>query len=361
MRLNPHCRIRLGLVVLFLWSALGLRAGTVRAEDLVPRYLQFMVQDQDGHFFPMGEVELCTPDGNCQYADIKPDFPGHFFFPSARLQPGVAYTVRIYDLNVAVLYEMRNWVYAPRDYDPSFDRLVDEDKFLVYPRFQGQPDGGLTFQLDTTLNPEWLKKKNLPRFTGPDSLPDFPRLVAGFQIPVMLGGKFRTDLNALGGVDDVRPGMGLFGAYRFGYPRHLPPRDGWVFFQELLFSYQQNRYETWEVITPGRRSDVTFHRVKISYGLGRMNASFSSHWSVGLTAAAGGIYDGSQILKYLGRTYRRTGVGLRATGLQKFFQVGRVDVGLSAQLELMYYFADNGPDDFWFGTAPSASLGLVVY
>lgn len=269
--------------------------------------------------------------------------------------------MRIYDTRVAVHYEMHNWVYSPKDYDPSYDRIVELDKFLIYPRFHGDAGGSMTFSLDTTLNPEWAKRKNISQFTGPDSLPDFPRLIAGFQVPVMLGGKFKSDLSALGGIRDVKPGLGLFGSYRFGYPRHLPERDGWIFFHELTVAYQQNRYETLEIMTPGRVSDVIFHRLKVGYGLGKMSQSYTSHWSVGVTAAVGGVYDGSEILKYLGRSYNRSGFGCRASWLQKTFTTGRMDVGVSLQLELMYYFADKIPDDYWYGMAPSASIGLVVF
>lgn len=340
---------------------LHLPFGSAQAQDRVHRFIQYTVQDSDGNFFPIGEVEFCTPDGDCVYADIENDFPGHFIIPSSRLEPGVAYSVLIYDLNVSVHFEMHNWVYMPKDYDQAFDRYVQLDKFLIYPRFHGGEDGGMTFHLDTTLNPEWALRKNLPKYAGPDSLPDFPKLVAGFQVPFMLGGKFTTDESAIGGVDDVRPGIGVFGTLRFGYPDHMPPRGHWISFQELSFGYQQNRYETWEIVTPGRGSDVTFHRLKVSYALGQMSQGYGTHWSAGVTAAFGGIYDGADVLKYLDRTYRRPGVGVKASGIHRIFKVGRVDIGVNGQVELMYYFADNGPDDYWFGMAPSASIGLVVF
>jgi len=361
MHLNSKPKSWMPLVFMLSFLAFQLAFAPAEAQDKVHRFIQYTVQDQDGNFFPIGEVEFCTPEGECLYADIKNDFPGHFIMQSGQLKPGVAYTVRIYDLNVAVHFEMHNWTYTPRNYDPAFDRFIEVDKFLIFPRFRGQPDGGMTFRLDNTLNPEWALRKNLPKYAGPDSTPAYPRLIAGFHIPVMLGGKFKTDETAIGGVDDVRPGVGVFGSIRFGYPRHMPSRDHWVFFQELTVGYQQNRYETWEIITPGRRSDVTFHRMKFSYSMGQMSQSFGTHWSLGVTVAFGGIYDGTQLLKYVDRSYSRSGFGCKASAMQRMFQVGRVDVGLHLQAELLYYFGDKGPDDYWYGVAPSASFGLVVF
>jgi len=36
-------------------------------------------------------------------------------------------------------------------------------------------------------------------------------------------------------------------------------------------------------------------------------------------------------------------------------------VGLLGQLEVMYYFAEPGEDDHWYGWAPSAAIGVAVY
>ncbi|MCP4290306.1 MAG: hypothetical protein GY780_00550 [bacterium] len=361
MLVQQHRRLPLGWVIMLVLLALGLGLTPAKAAERVHRFIKFTIQDPDGNFFPIGEVEFCTPEGKCIYADIEKDFPGHFVVPSEELERGTAYSVLIYDKQVAVHYEMNNWVYQPKDYDPGFDRMVELDKFMIYPRFHGTENGDMVFRIDTTLNPEWALRKNVSQYAGPDSTNGFPELVAGFSVPVMLGGNFTTNQDALGGIDDVRPGIGLSGSYRFGYPRYMPEMDNWIFFHELTVAYQQNRYETWEIMTPGRRSDVTFHRLKVSYGVGQMSQSFASHWSVGVTAAFGGVYDGTTMLKYLDRSYKRRGFGIKASWLQRMFQVGRVDVGASGQLELMYYSGDTSADDYWFGMAPSVSIGLVVF
>ncbi len=347
------------LVLLMLW--LILPTGLAMAGVKLPRYIQFTVQDADGNFFPIGEAEFCTPEGDCYYADIEIGFPGHFYMDTRNLVAGQAYEVRIYDRDVAVHFEMKDWTFRPQDFDPLFDPFVQAEKFLIYPRFQGQEDGGLVYRLDTTLNPVWAERKHQPRYTGPDTLPDYPRLLTSAAVPVMLGGKFGTDLEALGGIDDVRPGISLSGNWRFHFPRHPPERDDWIGFREWGATYAQNRYEVYQIVAPGRRSDVTFHRFKFHFGFGRMTQSYTTQWSMGAQIGLGGIYDGAALLRYDGRKYTRLGGGAYAELMKRVFEKGRVDIGLKLRTEVLYYLGDKGPDDFWFGLAPSFSLGLVVY
>ncbi len=186
-------------------------------------------------------------------------------------------------------------------------------------------------------------------------------MLASVGMPLMLGGKFGTDAEALGGVDDVRPGISLSGIWRFHYPRREPERDNWVSFREWGLTYAQNRYEVWEIVAPGRRSDVTFHRLQMRLGVGRMSQSYATHWSAGAQVAFSGVYDGSRLLRYQERYYNRFGAGAYFSVLRRFCEVGRVDVALRMKAETLYYFADQGPDDFWFGLAPAVSVGLVVF
>jgi len=350
-----------GRFISFVFLLLILAPYSARARDHLPRFIQFTVQDADGNFFPIGEVEFCTPDGDCLYADIDRDFPGNFYLPTKPLVPGQAYEVRIYDRNVSVHYELRDWTFRPQDFDPVYDPYVEAEKFLIYARFRGQEDGGLVYRLDTTLNPDWVERKEMPRYTGPDSLPDYPELLATVGMPLMLGGKFGTDGEALGGVDDVHPGLSLSGTWRFHYPRREPERDHWVRFREWGLTYAQNRYEVRQIMAPGRGSDLTFHRLKIHLGLGRMSQSYATQWSAGAQVAVGGVYDGPQLLRYLGQKYNRVGAGAYIHIQRRLFEVGRVDLALSVRTETLYYFADQRPDDFWFGLAPSVSIGLVVF
>lgn len=338
-----------------------LAAGTALAEVKLPRYIQFTVQSADGYFFPIGEAEFCTPDGECSYADIEKGFPGHFYLDTDDLEAGQSYSIKIYEKNLAVPYEINGWTFRPKDFDPLYDPRVGIEKFLVYPRFQGTEDGELIYRLDTTLNPEWVERKNMPRFTGPDTLPDHPRILAKVGMPIMLGGKFGTDDHAIGGVDDVRPGISLGATWRNKYPRHPPELDNWIPFHEWGVTYAQNRYEVWEIVAPGRRSDVTFHRLHVHYGFGRMDQEYENHWSLGAQVGLAGVFDGADLLEYEGTSYGRLGAGAYANLIRRMFEVGRVDVALSLRTECLYYLADSRPDDFWFGLAPTISLGLVVF
>jgi len=89
-----------------------------------PPFLRLSVQDPDGNFFPHGEVELCLHGGGCLYADIDRGYPGQFIVPTSKLTPGGLYQVLVYDPDVDVVYEMRDWRYVPADHDPSYDILL---------------------------------------------------------------------------------------------------------------------------------------------------------------------------------------------------------------------------------------------
>jgi len=351
-----------------VWLMAGLLSAVLAAgaraaqRDGPPALLTFSVQDADGNFFPRGEVEFCLSDGRCIYADVDLGYPGHFVLPSKELRPGVTYTVMVYSPDVDVIYETRDWQYVPADYDPGFDRLLDVEKFQVFARFRGTADGGLDFHITNTLNPEWERRAGLELATDdPDSVPHFPSTLSGFGVPMMLGERFRSDPEAAGGVLSVSPGFALDLSWRWGYPRRLYRTEKWVPFRELTFSYAANRYETAEIVTPGRTSDVTFHRLGVAYGIGRMSPAEHNQWTVSAAVGLGAVLDGSETLQFRGRTYRMFGAGLRARFIREIFGGGEIHTGLTLQGELMYYPADTGDDDFWHGLAPSAALGVVFY
>jgi hypothetical protein len=343
-------------------AALLCGAPGLAVEVSPPHFIQFSIQDPSGNFFPQGEIEFCTPSGRCIYADIQPGFPGNFYLPGKELHADTLYTVMIYDPQVKVLWEMQDWQFEPLKYEVRWNRWLNVDKFLIYPRFFVHPDRKMTFEIDTTLNPEWERLMGqVNGYAGPDSLPDYPRFLVGAQGALPFGGRFESDPAAAGGVSAVKPGFGLTGIVRFDYPQRKLKRDHWASFKEIAIGYTQNRYETLEVMTPGRQSDVLLHQAWASIGYGRMNQEMTTQWSVAAAASWGGIYDGTEVLKYLDRTYTMFGAGFQARAVQSLWSTDRADFGLIGQAGLMFHFADEGESDFWYGWEPSVSAGLVVF
>ena len=343
-------------IIASMWS-FSVQAGVQR-----PEFIKFSVQDLKDEFIPIGEVEFClNGDGGCVYADIDRGFPGQFYLKSKDLVPDSTYTVMIYTMNVQVIYEIRDWVYLPDDYDPGWDKVLDCEKFLVFAQFHGDPRGRLTFKVDTTLNPVWEERAGeglVIKEADPLKFPDF---IFTAQANGMLGGKFKSDTNAAGGVISVSPGWQVTGIWRHAYPQRFAWEEGWISCRELSVTYAQNRYETAELMTPGRVSDVLFHRVNLAYGLSRMNQSEITHYGVAAVLSVGGIYDGSQKLQYLERQYGLFGFGAQVHYRRMMVSGGGLEVGVTAEAAAIYYPADATDDDFWFGLSPQVSLGVVVF
>lgn len=336
------------------------RATTIDGQP--PARLRFSVQDPDGRFFPHGEVEFCLQGGGCLYADIDRGYPGQFSVPAAKLVPDGLYQVIVYDPDVDVVYETRTWRYVPADHDPGYDILLGVDKFLVFAQFRGLPGGGLEFTIANTLNPEWEARSGAAlAASGPDSLPGFPRLVGRLTVPVMLGSRFRDDPAAAGGVLGVDPGLGLALSWRSRYPRQLAATERRVPFHEFTLAWDGNRYETAQVLTPGRRSDVVFHRLTVAYGLGRANPTGESQFSLSVVIGAGAVLDRTEVLGYRGREYRMFGAGLRLVYAREIAAGRGVRMGLCGTAEIMHWRATPVGTDHWHGSAPAVALGLAFY
>lgn len=363
----PASRRRIGpLVALAVLCAVSLNvagpaaAGT--ADGRPPAVLRFSVQDPDGKFFPHGEVELCLHGGGCLYADIDRGYPGQFTVPSSKLVPNGLYQVIVYDPDVDVVYEARDWRYVPADYDPGYDILLGVDKFSVYAQFRGRSGGGLGFGIASTLNPEWEKRAGrVVAAAGPDSLPDFPRLAGRVIAPFMLGSHFRDAPRAAGGVLSVDAGLGVALSWRSPGARRPDDNDSWRSFREFTLAWDGNRYTTAEVLTPGRSSDVYFHRVTAAYGLGRVNPTGDTQLSLSLVAGASAVLDGTKVLHYLDREYRMFGVGARIVGIREVAAGRGVRVGLCGVVEAVRWWAQPIGTDHWHGLAPSVALGLAFY
>jgi len=327
-----------------------------------PAFLRLSVQDPDGNFFPHGEVELCLHGGGCLYADIDRGYPGQFIVPTSKLTPGGLYQVLVYDPDVDVVYEMRDWRYVPADHDPSYDILLGVEKFTVYARFKGKAGGGLGFEIANTLNPEWERRAGLAlAAAGPDSLPEFPRLAGRMTSPFLFGSHFRDDPAAAGGVLSVDAGLGVAMAWRSHYPKRLYTSERWLPFHEFTLAWDGNRYTTAQVLTPGRASDVTFHRLTMAYGLGRLSPTGETQLSLSLVVGAGAVLDGTEVLRYLDREYRMFGAGARLVYIREVASGRGVRLGLCGVVEAMRWWAQPIGTDHWHGLAPSVALGVAFF
>jgi hypothetical protein len=241
--------IRLGVCILALMAVFA--HFPAQAREKLPKLLQFSIQDENGNFFHQGEIEFCTADGECLFADINPGFPGHFLLPTEDLKPGVPYTVFVYDTDVNVLFEMRGWTFIPEDYDAGYSPYWELDQFLVFPNFKAHADRRLTFHLETTLNPEWKVVSGLG-YANEDlnNLPDWPTFLLGLEVPTIFGGNFAADDEASGGVPERHLGLGLSGVWRSKYPRVIPHRDRRVIYRQFGVAYHQTRYVTSGVYFP---------------------------------------------------------------------------------------------------------------
>ncbi len=326
-----------------------------------PGFIQFSVQDLEDNFIAIGEVEFCLNGGGCIYADIERGFPGHFYLDSKDLVPERTYTVMIYTMDVQVIYEIRDWQYVPADYSRGWDKVLNCEKFLIFPQFHGNPQGRMSFKVDATLNPVWEERAG-EGFTIEEADPlRFPDVTFATYLNSVISGKFSSDTNAAGGVISVSPGWQFGGTWRHAYPRTHAWEKGWVMCRELNVTYAQNRYETKSVMAPGRVGDVTCHRINISYGLARMNQSQISHYGLSAVVSVGGIFDGSEKLQYLDRTYSLFGLGLRGYYQKMLLSGGGLELGVVVEASAIHYPVGAEIDDFWFGLAPIVSVGLVVF
>lgn len=327
-----------------------------------PAVLRFSVQDPDGKFFPHGEVEFCLHGGGCLYADIDRGNPGQFTVPGAKLVPDGLYQVIVYDPDVDVVYEVRDWRYVAADHDPGYDILLGVDKFLVFAQFRGLSGGGLAFEIANTLNPEWELRAGLAlAATGPDSLPQFPRLAGRLTVPVMFGSHFRAAPEAAGGVLAVDAGLGVAMAWRSHGHFDTTSRERWLPFREFTLAWDGNRYATAQVLTPGRASDVFFHRLTAAYGVGRLSATGDTQLSLSLVLGAGAVMDRTEVLRYLGREYRMFGAGARLVYVREVAAGRGVRLGLCGVVEAVRWWAQPVGTDHWHGLAPSVALGLAFF
>ena len=312
-----------------------------------PDSITISVHDEQGKVVTSGVVLICPEDAPCFEFTIEAG--GSIQLNRTVLELDTIYAVLIYAEDLSLRYAASEWTY---------DSTVD---LAAAPELRGRPAQGLQVTIPPLRAPvpdqDPTSTQPAVAVTDPEI---YPRFGAAVLVPVMLGGNFGTDPTALGGVTDVSPGFGLMGSYRFGFPRHQTLGRSSVAFKELSLIYAQNRYQVDPIEPTGKGSDLTFHRFLLSFGLGRLWRQ--SQASLAVAAGYGGLYDGGTLVEFRDRTYGMFGLGLQTRYVHRILgRDGGVTVGLLGQLEVMYYFAEPGEDDHWYGWAPSAAIGVAVY
>jgi len=306
-----------------------------------------------------GIVSFCPPDTACVEFEVEAR-DGRLLLPIDALEIGVAYRV-VYRLERAGReHALARWTYQPTAWAPDIDPYLGIPSELVRPTFVVPPTGNLSFKINRAPNPAW-ESAHTEFVAGAGNVRTPSRWRVTVGTPLVLGGNFSTDPEALFGVEKVYPGLGLAVSWR---PRvsvadHVTAEQ-WFRYLELSLGWAANRYTTRLALDPEATGDVTFHRALLSLGLGTMRGGVGLDLGGGLVLAYGAVLDGNTVLETADRRYTMFGVGgyLRAAWT---FALGGVALGPAARFDYVYYPADTAEDDFWYGGMPTLSLGLAVH
>jgi len=321
--------------------AAALAAVAPAASDLAPTRVR--VVDAYGTTMTTGSVVFCPLEAECLEFPIASD--GTITLDHGQLTPQAAYTIMVYDLRRTVVYATFDWVYDPARFRPApgAERGV--------PRLRGT----LSQEVEFDFSPEAAAAVPETSAASASRPGDWSRWAVGGGVSFIYGAHFDTDLDALGGVTDVAPGVSVFGAWRF--LGDAPAGRTAVGFREFSVNYSLNRYTVLDAGS-GDPSDVSLHRLSLAYGLGRLTARTQVTGAVALGYA--GVYDGNDRLESGDRTYGMVGFGVLGRCGYRLLGGGAHGLGLVAQGELMYYPADTDEGDHWYGLAASVAVGLMV-
>lgn len=352
--MSTHGSIVLLLVAAGLLAAPAHRAAGAGEDAAAQASLvkRIRVLGADGKPLQAGEVEIFQSETFVTRSKIDKD--GYFELDHAKLEGGDAYRVSVLDANLAEVYAMDGWVYNSDDFDAVLDPAVGVNKYDLAISLQGAQNASMSLAVDRRVNEDW-KRAVSPAETvaaTDEGGVDLPKYVANASV-VFVSGNFGADEDALAGIPEADPGFSLSLGFRYGYPA-LTDANTWAKYREVTVAYAQNRYTTNNAHNT-EQSDVAYHRGTVAYGIGRMKAKHDM--SVALAIDVGGIYDGSEKLEFGEREYGLFGFGVRG---RYIFRLAS-HLGLSGDIDLMYYPADSQDDDHWYGLAPSIAIGAAVY
>jgi hypothetical protein len=370
--MSDVCRVRSLRIVAVVVACLAL-VGTSGADTVTAPAdsLVFTILDVQGAPLSTGEMEFCLGD-DCLFVELESP-AGLVTIPLAEIDPQQAYTVIYYNAQGRTIYAARGWRYVPSSWDRGHDPDLGVDRKIITPTFTGTADGQLVFSLNTEVNPDWQVMREAAAAEAAvaevvrtdqrrDVTVSLPRFMVSWRVPFVLGGKFGADASFAGGVESVKPGLSIGAARFFGYDDAMDDdASGWLGYRVVEVSYAGNRYDTYQLMAPDVLSDVTFHRVSLSLGFGRISRALDWDLRAGISLAKGGVYDGDELLDYQGRRYDMFGVGLYAQMLRSLPLGAGANVGLVCRFGYMYYPADAEAEDIWHGGLPAVAVGLAVY
>jgi hypothetical protein len=322
----------------------------------------------DGQFFTLldptrpaplgGVIAFCPRDTTCLEILLEPGAT-EFALAVDALVPEEMYRVIYRPTGATREHPLDGWVYAPQNWAADIDPYLGIPREIVVPTFVVTTGGGLGFRVDRTPSPVWQRaNRNLMAVTSGVKAP--PRWLFAIGTPLVLGGNFSSDPDALFGVESVKAGFALSASWR---PRDdsdgqtLPTQ--WHRYFELTVAYALNRYDTQLALAPDEQGNVTFHRVLLAGGIGTMRGAAGADLGAGGVIGIGGIYDGSDVLEYDGRRYTLFGLGIYLRAAYTF-ALGNIGLGPFGRFEYVYYPADHSDDDFWYGGMPTLTLGITL-
>jgi len=314
---------------------------------------------------PFGRIGFCPAAGPCLKINID-HIDGRFVVADDSLQVGTSYRVTYLTLDGESEYALDGWVYEPERWQTTRDPEIGIAPELAYPTFTATDAGDLVFEVVRTPNPFWDQAyQDFVAAQNGGHAPPRWLVIAGATWP--LGEQFTAAPEALFGVEEVQTGWSLGLAWR-SVPEFMPLRSGTGGtlnrprhrYVEIGLAYAGNRYVIGQALDPEATGDVTFHRLMLSVGLGTARGGTGFDLSGGVVLAGGGIFDGSSILEYDGRSYERLGFGgyLRLTWI---FPVGPRALGPLARFDYTYFSADHGENDHWYGGMPALTAGLIIH
>ena len=295
------------------------------------------VTDVAGRPLATGTLTLCPQDTSCQVYAIGDQarvrvHRDHLFED--------ALTILVHDTTGHPPLAASEWSISPPD-----RRLLSRIPHRVAGRLQITPSGGLTltFAPDTRV---WPVAQEPPS-----------RWVLAAGATWLLGGRFGSDGQAIGGGVEATVGPVLMLGRRLGIPGRWPEGRASLDFVEITLAYAMNRY-TVGPLDDGVGRDLAFHRVQLAVGLGR--AWRHTRLVLQGVVGYGGVYDGTTVLERAGRRYAMPAFGGTIRGSRHLATVARLRLGLFGQFSIVHHGADPTVQDHWYGFAPSIRVGLVT-